>query len=243
MTKETTRRISFDRAILHHCPAFRVGVISAKVGGGLSPSTLIDEMNSEADRLAQSCELSAIKEIPSIAATRNCYKRTGKDPNRYRPSAEQLSRRVVRGLGLYYINALVDIGNLLSLRTGYSIGVFDRDKVGSDIVFGVGHTDESFVGIGRGELNIEGLPVYRDENGAFATPTSDHERTSVDDSTRNTLIFINDFGVDRTHSDCLQEAITEAVRLLELYAGAMDVCTQIVSAEEGCDPVLLMIPH
>ncbi|MGP1551362.1 B3/B4 domain-containing protein [Porphyromonas gingivalis] len=240
-------RISFDVPILHHCPAFRVGVVTAKVAAGRSPSTLIDEMNREADRLIQTCDLPAIKEIPAIAATRSCYKRTGKDPNRYRPSAEQLSRRVVRGLGLYYINALVDIGNLLSLRTGYSIGVFDRDKVGSDIVFGVGYADEPFVGIGRGELNIEGLPVYRDENGAFATPTSDHERTSVDDITKNTLIFINDFGVDRTHSDCLEEAVAEAVRLLKLYAGASDISTQIVSAEDGAedgaDPVFLTIPH
>ena len=236
-------RISFDGPILHHCPAFRVGVVTAKVAAGRSPSTLIDEMNREADRLIQTCSLPAIKEIPAIAATRSCYKRTGKDPNRYRPSAEQLSRRVVRGLGLYYINTLVDIGNLLSLRTGYSIGVFDRDKVSSDIVFGVGYADEPFVGIGRGELNIEGLPVYRDENDAFATPTSDHERTSVDDITKNTLIFINDFGVDRTHSDCLEEAVAEAVRLLKLYAGASDISTQIVSAEDGADPVFLTIPH
>ena len=95
-------RISFDGPILHHCPAFRVGVVTAKVAAGRSPSTLIDEMNREADRLIQTCSLPAIKEIPAIAATRSCYKRTGKDPNRYRPSAEQLSRRVVRGLALLY---------------------------------------------------------------------------------------------------------------------------------------------
>ncbi len=242
MMMTPTRRLSFDPAILQHCPDFRVGVVAATVTGGVSPSDLIETMGREARLLADTCDLGAIKQSPAIATTRECYKRTGKDPNRYRPASEQLSRRVVRGLGLYYINTLVDIGNLLSLRTGYSIGVFDRTKVGTDIVFGVGKAEEPFVGIGRGELNIEGLPVYRDENGAFATPTSDHERTSVDDASTAALLFINDFGVDRSETDRLQQAVSEAVELLTRYAGATDIGTQIVSASEDTAPICLSIP-
>ena len=57
------------------------------------------------------------------------YKRLGKDPNRYRPSAEALRRRILRGLPLYKIDTLVDIVNLVSIRSGYSIGGFDADKI------------------------------------------------------------------------------------------------------------------
>ena len=104
-----------------------------------------------------------IKLQPAIAATREAYKRCGKDPGRYRPSAEALRRRLMRGIPLYQIDTLVDLINLVSLRTGYSIGGFDADKIqGKTLELGIGKSGEPFEGIGRGILNIEGLPVYRD---------------------------------------------------------------------------------
>lgn len=81
------------------------------------------------------------------------------------------------------------------MRTGFSIGVFDyeaREK----ITLRRGTKEDAFEGIGRGTLNIEGLPTYTDEKGPFATPTSDHERTKVGDETQRALIFINDFGAE-----------------------------------------------
>ena len=72
----------------------------------------------------------------------------------------------------------MDLINLVSLKTRYSIGGFDADKVEGDVMLGVGKADEKFEAIGRGMLNIEGLPVYRDDIGAIGTPTSDEERTS-----------------------------------------------------------------
>ena len=127
----------------------------------------------------------SIKQQPAIAATREAYRRLGKDPSRYRPSAEALRRRLLRGLELYKIDTLVDLINLVSLRTGYSIGGFDADKIqGTDLCLGVGRAGEPFEGIGRGTLNIEGLPVFRDAVGGIGTPTSDNERTKMDVGTR-----------------------------------------------------------
>lgn len=89
---------------------------------------------------------------------RQAYKRLGKDPNRYRPSSEALRRRILRELPLYKVDTLVDLINLVSIRSGYSIGGFDADKIaGGSLVLGVGREGEIYHGIGRGELNIAGL--------------------------------------------------------------------------------------
>ena len=132
--------------------------------------------------------------MPAIQATRTAYKRCGKDPSRYRPSSEALIRRTLRDIPLYQIDTLVDLINLVSIRTGYSIGGFDADKIsGNTLELGIGKAGEPYEGIGRGELNIEGMPVYRDAIGGIGTPTSDHERTKLDIGTSHLLTIINGY--------------------------------------------------
>ena len=80
------------------------------------------EVEAECRRVAGTYRLEDINKRPAIQATRQAYKAFGKDPNRYRPSAEALCRRAVKGLPLYRISALVDIINIVSMRSGFSIG-------------------------------------------------------------------------------------------------------------------------
>jgi DNA/RNA-binding domain of Phe-tRNA-synthetase-like protein len=84
---------------------------------------------------------------------------------------------------------------------------------------GIGRAGEKFEGIGRGPLNIEGLPVFRDEAGAIGTPTSDEERTKIDTGTKKLLLIIHDFG---NSSDLLPTAELAEEKLRE-YAGASDL--------------------
>jgi len=135
-----------------------------------------------------------ICETPAISSTRKAYRAFGKDPARYRPSAEALMRRVVKGYGLYRVNNVVDIVNLVSLVTGFSIGGYDFEKIQTPVFLSVGKNNDIYEGIGRGELNIEGLPVLRDRMGAFGSPTSDSNRTYVDNETRKFLMVVFGFG-------------------------------------------------
>jgi Uncharacterized conserved protein len=129
-----------------------------------------------------------------IKANREAYKSLGKDPNRYRPSAESLCRRIVKEKSLYKINTIVDLINLISIKYGYSIGGFDEDKISGDhLTLTVGKTDDIFNGIGRGILNIENLPVFKDSVGGIGTPTSDEERTKLAIDTTHLLIIINGY--------------------------------------------------
>lgn len=199
------------------CPSFRGVAIYAEVTNTALCEGLWKEINAFTEKLTTTTQVEDIKAHPAIAATREAYKRCGKDPSRYRPSAEALRRRLMRGLALYQIDTLVDLINLVSLRTGYSIGGFDADKIqGIDLQLGIGRAEEPFEGIGRGVLNIEGLPVYRDQVGGIGTPTSDNERTKMDVSTRHILAIINGY----SGKEGLKEAAEMTQNLLRRYASS-----------------------
>ena len=120
---------------------------------------------------------------------------------------------------VYLIDTLVDLINLVSLRTGYSIGGFDADKIaGTTLTLGIGRAGEPFEGIGRGPLNIEGLPVYRDSEGGIGTPTSDNERTKMGVQTTHILAVINGYN----GTEGLREAAEMTLELLKRYAQATE---------------------
>ncbi len=138
--------------------------------------------------------IDSIKEMPSIEATRTAYRRCGKDPSRYRPSGEALVRRTLQGKDLYRVSTVVDLINLASIAYGYSIGGFDADRIqGDTLTLGIGREGEPYEGIGRGPLNIAGLPVFRDAIGGIGTPTSDHERTKLTLESRRLLAIVNGY--------------------------------------------------
>lgn len=209
--------ISASDEIRMICPSFRGVAVYAQVTNTAFSEGLWQEINAFTRELIATTATEDIKLNPSIAATREAYKRLGKDPSRYRPSAEALRRRLMRGISLYQIDTLVDLINLVSLRTGYSIGGFDADKIqGSSLVLGIGKAGEPFEAIGRGELNIEGLPVYRDLTGGIGTPTSDHERTKMGLETTHILAVVNGYSGEQG----LSQAALMIQTLLKNYAGS-----------------------
>ena len=156
------------------CPRFVGAAVEAQVVNSEYCAALWDEIHEWEERFRRELTTESLKELSGIAATRAVYKKCGKDPSRYRPASEQLIRRMLQGKELYQIDTLVDLVNLASIAFGYSIGGFDADKfVGDTLTLGVGREGEPYEGIGRGMLNIAGLPVYRDAQGGVGTPTSD----------------------------------------------------------------------
>ena len=213
-------QVIIEQEIREACPDVKIGLIRADVVNSETPDELWTEIEEASKRIRESYELSWINKRPAIVANRNLYKRMGKDPNRYRVSSEALCRRVVKGMSLYRINALVDLINLVSMCSGYSIGGFDADKiVGDTVTLGVGRSGEKFEGIGRGLLNVEGLPLYRDAAGGIGSPTSDEERTKITLETTRLQMQINAFGEEMP----LDDTIEWSVSLLEKYTSAKNV--------------------
>lgn len=190
-------KIKVSQEIASVCPNFVGACVEARVVNTPYNDRLWNAIHEVAQRLRSELTTEGVKALPSIAATRAVYKRCGKDPSRYRPASEQLIRRMLQGKELYQIDTLVDLVNLASIAYGYSIGGFDADKfVGDELVLGVGREGEPYEGIGRGPLNIAGLPVYRDAQGGVGTPTSDHERTKMTLSTTHLVVLINGYDGD-----------------------------------------------
>ena len=180
------------------CPRFAGAVVEAQVVNTTFCQPLWDEIHELGERYRATLTTKSLKEMTSIAATRRVYKACGKDPSRYRPASEALIRRMLQGKELYQIDTLVDLINLASIAFGYSIGGFDASKfVGDTLTLGVGREGEPYEGIGRGLINIAGLPVYRDAEGGVGTPTSDHERTKIQLSTTHLVVLINGYDGDR----------------------------------------------
>jgi len=200
------------------CPHFVGACVEAKVENSSFSSDLWEEIHAKGEQFRNKLTTETLKDISGIAATRRVYRACGKDPSRYRPAAEALIRRILQGKKLYQIDTLVDLINLASIVYGYSIGGFDADKmVGEQLTLGIGKADEPYEGIGRGLINIEGLPVYRDEIGGVGTPTCDHERTKITAQTTHLLVLIN--GYDGKE-DCVRANALYIQELLRKYAGS-----------------------
>lgn len=207
------KNIIIEPAIKSKCPNLQLGCLQAKVKVEPSNATLLDKINNEITTLQTSLEVAQISQIPIIQSSRQAYRTLGKEPARYRLSAEALLRRIVKGKGLYRINNVVDLLNLISVKSGYSIGGYDADKIEGDICLGIGQANEPYQAIGRGNLNIEFMPLLRDDIGAFGSPTSDSQRTMVTENTQNFLMVFFNFG----GHDGLEKILEEAKKLIETY--------------------------
>ena len=212
--------IEIEDVLRSAAPDFKVVALQCRIVNGATTEAMRNVLTEAAETIKQRYALADINKRPGIAATRQAYKACGKDPNRYRPSQEQLCRRIVTGKELYFVSNVVDLFNAVSVLSGYSIGAFDADKIQGDVLrLGVGRAGEPYVGIGRGELNIEGMPVYRDAVGGVGTPTSDNERTKTGPDTTSLLVCINIYGEEMP----AEEVAALSVDLLKEHCSATDI--------------------
>src|ERR1700739_3394141 len=206
------------------CQKAALGCVEAEVATGATPPELDEALRGCEERIAKLPEPRAVLEASSIAATRAAYKALGKDPARYRGSAEALLRRLIAGKGMPRINNVVDVINLVSLESRLPIGLYDLAHVEGAIQFRAGRAGETYKGIGKYDLNLEGLPLFADEEGPHGSATSDSERTLVTPKTEGVLAVIVSFG----GLDGLERWTQRMSTLLSQYAAAQSVETRFV---------------
>lgn len=216
--------VTIDAALRAKCPRTALACVTAQIEAGPSPEGLSAELRNCEQAVLRLPEPRSVLESPQILATRAAYKALGKDPARYRGSAEALLRRVIAGKGLPRINAVVDIINLVSVESRLPIGLYDLEYVSGDIVFRAGRAGETYKGIGKYDLNLEGLPVFCDALGPHGSPTSDSERTMVTGETKRVLGIIISFGGED---------------LLERWKQRMSDLFQRFAAGQECESTLI----
>jgi DNA/RNA-binding domain of Phe-tRNA-synthetase-like protein len=218
-------RVSVDQALKKKCWRAALGCITARVAAHPAPAALVEEIQRRVQEILRLPYARGVLEAAQIQATRAGYKALGKDPARYRGSAEALLRRVIAGKSLPQINAVVDVINLVSVESRLPIGLYDLAHVTGDIVLRGGRAGETYKGIGKYDLNLEGLPVFCDETGPHGSPTSDSERTMVTGETQHVLAIIISFG----GADGLERWAQRMVELLQRYASAQECAVTLVT--------------
>lgn len=216
------KKINIDQKLRNILPECTIGVVSFTCT--VKKTTVLDDLLIDIQKDVSSLyNLETILQIPNILASRNAYKRLGKDPSRYRLAVESLYRRIVKGHSLYRINDVVDLGNILSLKTMRPISVLDEDKIIGNVIFRIGQ-DEPYEGIGRGPINIQNIPIFCDEIGPFACPTSDTERTMITLDTKKVIVFIISFN----GNIYLKDNVDLCIDLYQKYTDAKDFSIEII---------------
>ncbi|OJJ20619.1 hypothetical protein BKI52_17170 [marine bacterium AO1-C] len=217
------KAITISNTIKTKCPELQLGCMEAFIKMQSKNENLWQKIQ-DLSISKKDLQMEAIKDIPAIQSSREAYKALGKAPSRYRLSAEALHRRIVKGQDLYQISNVVDIINYSSIDSGFSIGGYDLDKIQGDVLLDLGQANEPYEAIGRGNINIEHLPVFRDAQGAFGSPTSDSTRTAITDQTQQVLLVFLNFG----GHDHLNKALQDTAQLLVDFAEGKNVETAMV---------------
>lgn len=217
--------ITIDSNMKNAAPSLLLGCIYAQITVTEQHEALWRELTIKEQTLT-TLDLGQVGAIPQIHAQREAYRKAGKNPGRYRGSSEALIRRIVQGKGLSQVNNLVDVNNLISLETFNPVGCYDCSKLVPPVVCQIGEPGEVYEGIGKGEINLENLPLLADGAGPFGSPTSDSSRSAVSLDTQELLMVI--FAFEGTPS--LEQAMLDrASGLLQRYASATELEAWLVS--------------
>lgn len=220
--------VTIDPELRAKCPRVTLACVAADVVTSPTLPEVDHELRACEERILKLAEPKAVLESPAILATRSGYKALGKDPARYRGSAEALLRRVIAGKGLPRVNNVVDIINVVSVESRLPIGLYDLQHVQGDIVFRAGQAGETYKGIGKYDLNLEGLPVFCDAFGPHGSPTSDSERTMVTEATRQVLGIMISFGGSSPGAGGLAASADRLASLLKEHASGGKIETRLV---------------
>ena len=205
-------------------PKLSLGIVEALVVFEKHSSSLWKEIEKQISVITKSHSIENVGRLPEIAAVRDTYKKLGKDPVRYRGSAEALIRRILQGKGLYKVNNIVDINNLVSIETRHPVGSYSLEKIQEPIIFAIGKRGDFYKGIGKEMINIEELPVFKDAKGPYGSPTSDSERAMITENSKHIIIVIISFT-----GAGLEKGTERAAELLKKYASAEIQEVNIVS--------------
>ena len=217
-------KVTIDAKLKAKCPRTALACVTAHVVAGASPAALLQEMKMRENEIQKLPFPRGVLESMQVETARKAYKALGKDPARYRGSAEALLRRVVAGKGLPQINAVVDVINLVSVESRLPIGLYDLEHIVGDIVFRAGREGETYKGIGKYDLNLEGLPLFADTGGPHGSATSDSERTMVTGATKQVLAVLISF----SGMEGLGRWAQRMSDLLKQYAAAQDVEIRLI---------------
>ena len=190
-----------------------VGAAPVHVGPSGSPQE--QESEQLCAQLRRRLDDRAPADIEELRPARALYRALGIDPTKTRPSSEALLRRVLARKPLPRISNAVDLCNLLSLRFLLPMGLYDAAKIEHEVMLRRGEPGETYAGIRKQDVRLEGRLVLADRRGAFGNPTSDSLRASVDSATESLWLVI--FAPSSFSTDRLSAHVASARQAMERH--------------------------
>ncbi|MGG3467189.1 phenylalanine--tRNA ligase beta subunit-related protein [Neobacillus pocheonensis] len=172
-------------------PNFKLGVIEYKgITVGDSPQMLKGRLQMFQESIFFELEDKTVTDFPGIKEWRSIFKKLGKDPNRYRPSAEALFKRIQKQNYLSSVQSAIDINNFFSLQYQVPIGIYDLDCLEGPVEVRVGVEGQEYIGLNGRSNSLDRLIIASDLIGPFGSPFVDSVRTPVTLDTKNALQII-----------------------------------------------------
>ena len=161
-------------------------------------------------------------------AVRTMYKRVGIDPTKTRPSSEALLRRVRKGDTLPRINSMVDVCNWCSFEFQLPYGLYDAARIEGDVTLRIGREGESYPGIRKDEVHVDGRIALVDAVGPFGNPTSDSARTMVTTAAMLGLLVV--FAPREVDARQLGRVLDVTSERMQQFTGCRETQRQIVES-------------
>ncbi len=216
------RFYSVSPEIFRLFPGYVRGVVIAEaVRNGPSPVELTEMLRQAEASLRDRLSLDRIAEEPRIAAWREAYRTFGAKPSEFRCSVEAMARRVLRNDPLPSINALVDIGNLLSLRHLLPVGGHAIDVLTGDIELRLARGDETFVAFGTSEVEhpLPGEVVFVEGKTVLTRRWTWRQANHTLTLPETTAVEFNVDGLPPVSAAEVEQTCAEAVALIGRFCG------------------------
>ena len=217
------RIFQYHPDILARYPQVVGGAILARdVTNGPTPARLQALYQNEQQLVLQRIGDTPLSQIESLAAWRRAFRGFGVDPTQYRSAAEALLRRLTKKGDIPSINLLVDIGNLVSIRYGLPVAVFERNALQGTVTVHFADGTERYSELGESEEDHPqpGEVVFSDESKLVIARRwcwRQSETSAASARTRECLITIE--AHHATGRQDIEAALRDLLALLKEYAG------------------------
>ena len=213
---------SIDNEIFNLFPGYCRGVVLAfDIENDDSPPDLKAMLKDVEAYLRETVKIDDLANHPKINSWREAYRAFGAKPAKFRSSIEAMVRRVMNGNELPSINAIVDIGNIISLKNIVTVGGHAIDVLSNDISLRKATGDEEFIAFGTDKVeNPEpGEIIFAEGHTVLTRRWSWRQANHTSTQKSTTAVEMNVDGLPPVTKDEVDKICQEAMELIQKYCG------------------------
>jgi len=205
-------------------------VIAHGVNNRESPHEIVQLLRDAEVSVRGRLSIDSIAENSRIKCWRDAYRSFGAKPSEFRASNEAMARRVMRNESLPSISALVDIGNIVSMRHLIPVGGHAIDALTEDVSLRLATGEEKFVSFGSDLLEhpLPGEIVFVEGDTVLTRRWTWRQANYTSTLLETQNIVFNVDGLPPVSSTEIEQACREVVELVKQYCGG-DIRTELLS--------------